>query len=62
MKKQEKITKLFPPGKIWVITGPNGSGKTRFAMGLVAGCAVGEKKGALYMPLDRDTKNCAAMQ
>jgi len=61
MKKQEKITKLFPPGKLWVVIGPNGSGKTRFAMGLVAGCAVDENKGALYMPLDKDTKNCASI-
>ena len=61
MKKQEKITKLFRPGEIWVVTGPNGSGKTRLAMGLVASFAVDENKGALYMPLEKDIKNCAAI-
>jgi replicative DNA helicase len=59
-KKEKKITEIFTPGKVFVITGPNESGKTRFAMGLVADCAIKDKQGALYMPLDKDTIRCAS--
>lgn len=58
-KKTKKITELFSPGKLYVITGPNASGKTRFAMGLVADCAVRDKQAALYIPLDKDTTDFA---
>lgn len=59
-KREKKITEIFTPGKVYVVTGPNGVGKTRFVMGLVADCGIKDRRGALYMPLEKDAIRCGS--
>lgn len=42
---------VFKRGELYVITGPNGSGKTRLASALLLACSVKNRKPAAYMSM-----------